>query len=188
MKKVLLVLSCMLCLPFFAQEMKTGIENQFRDYNNLIVEKKLEKALDLYANEDFLKMFPKEQLVDLMNQMFNSPELEFKIDKPENIVVSDQVVEERGQKFVKVTYLQKIQMKLVGSELKVEDLQSALQGEFGYDNVKLDPSTGYFYISSVKEAAASSSDSKNWKFTVLEKKQIPVLKAFIPEQFLRELK
>ncbi len=168
--------------------MKSDIEKQFRDYNNLIINKEFEKAIDLYANEDFLKTFPKEQLVAMMEQMLNSPEFEFKFSKPEDIVINDKVIEENGKKFVKITYGQTIDMKFKSDDIKPEDLLSALQGQFGYDKVKFDDKTGYFEIKGTKEVAASSADSKNWKFTVMEKREIPVLKQFIPEQFLRELK
>ena len=187
MKKLILLLSLLFCVPIFAQNVKSDIENQFRDYNTLIVAKNFDKALDLYANEDFLKMFPKEQISALMEKMFNSPEINIKLEMPEDIAVSDKVIEEKGKKFVKISYQQKLQMKFNESGLNTHNLMTAMKTEFGEDQVKLNQETGFIQIDAKKEAVASSTDSKNWKFTVLEKKQIPLLKQYIPEQFLKEI-
>ncbi|KIA88327.1 hypothetical protein [Kaistella jeonii] len=188
MKKIFLFLSLILCVPFFAQNMKAEIENQFRNYNNLIIEKNFEKALQLYGNEDFLKLFSKEQLVEKMNAMFNSPEIDFHFVTPENIVVSDKIIDQKEKKFVKIDFKQKLEMKFNEADLNKDDLLSALQKSFGNEHVKYNDKTGYFLIDTDKTAVANSTDLKNWKFTVLEKKQIPVLIGFIPEQFLKDLK
>ena len=79
MKKLLLFLCISFSVLSFSQTIQSDIEVQFRDYNALIAEKSFEKALDLYANEDFLEIFPKEQMVQLMNQMFNMEGIDFKI-------------------------------------------------------------------------------------------------------------
>ena len=78
-------------------------------------------------------------------------------------------------------------MKFKDSKVKPEDLLSALQGQFGYNQVRYNEKTDFFEINAIKSTVANSSDLKNWKFTVIEKKQIPILKQFIPEKFLKEL-
>jgi hypothetical protein len=188
MKKLFLFLSFISFVPFFAQDLRAEIENQFRDYNNLLIEKKFEKALQLYGNEDFLKRFPIEQLVEKMNKMFSSPEIDFHLAAPENIVVSDKVIDQNEKKFVKIDFQQKLEMKFNDAELNRDNLLAALQKTFGNEQVKYEDKTGFFLVNTVKTAVANSSDLKNWKFTVLEQKQIPILIGFIPEQFLKDLK
>ena len=136
MKKYFLFLSFICFAPLFGQNMKPEIENQLRDYNNLIIEKKFDKALDLYGNEDFLKLFPKADLVEKMNKMFNSPEIDLKIITHENIIVSDNVVAVKEKKFVKINFQQKLEMKFNEAGLNTDDLLSALQKSFGTEHVK----------------------------------------------------
>lgn len=94
MKKLLLFLCISFSVLSFSQTIQSDIEGQFRDFNALIAEKNFDKALDLYVNEDFLKIFPKDQMVQLMDQMFNMEGIDFKIYKPEDIAVSKDVVKE----------------------------------------------------------------------------------------------
>lgn len=187
MKKVLSLLYISFSVLVFSQNIQADIESQFRDYNYLIESKNFSKALDVYGNEDFLKLYPKEQIVEVMNQMFNSKDFEFKIYKPEDIVVSTEIIEEKNISYVKLRYKQNLDMKFNMEGVKPEVLLPALQAEFGKGQVTYNESAGFFEIRSVKDAVANSSDLKNWKFTVIEKKQIPILMQFIPESILRSL-
>lgn len=188
MKKIFLLLSFIFCVPFFGQNSKMDIEKQFLEYHHLIVEKKFEEALDRFGNDDYLKMFPKEQLIAGMNKMFNDPEITLKLNDPSNISVSDEVTEKKENKFIKLNFQQKMEMKFNEADLNTDTILSVLKTSFGGDNVIYDESTGFFLIETSKTAVASSSNLKDWKFTLLEKKQIPMLKAFIPEQYLKEIK
>ena len=188
MKKLLLFLCISFSVLSFSQRIQSDIEVQFRDYNALIAEKSFEKALNLYANEDFLEIFPKEQMVQLMNQMFNMEGIDFKIYKPEDITVSNDVIKEGDKSYVKIKYRQSLDIKFDIPDVTNDQFYTALQEEFGTEHVKLNDDTGFFEVRTGKEAIASSNNLKNWKFTVVEKKQIPFLKQFIPIQFLKELK
>ena len=187
-KNIFLLLFILFSALFFGQNFKTDVENQFRDYNSLISNKDFKKAMDLYANEDFFKIVPKEQLIEMMEMVMNAPEMEFKMYPPENIIIDEKnVVNENGKKYLKLIYNQRLDMKFKDSKVKPEDLLSALQGQFGYNQVRYNEKTDFFEINTIKSTVANSSDFKNWKFTVIEKKQIPILKQFIPEKFLKEL-
>lgn len=188
MKKFFLFLSFIIAIPLFAQDFKTEIEQQFGDFSTLMTEKKFDQALSDYANADFLQMVPKEQVVEMMNQMFNSSEIEVEIRKPTHIFIHQDVVEEKGNKFVRIDYQQQLKMNFKDKEISAESLLIALRKQFGNDNVSFDDTTGYFLIDTQKVVVANSQNEKNWKFTILEKKQIPILKTFIPEQFLKNLK
>ena len=187
-KNIFLLLFILFSALFFGQNFKTDVENQFRDYNSLISSKNFKKAMDLYANEDFFKIVPKEQLIEMMEMVMNAPEMEFKMHPPENIIIDEKnVVNENGKKYLKLIYNQRLDMKFKDSKVKPKDLLSALQGQFGYNQVRYNEKTDFFEINTIKSTVANSSDFKNWKFTVIEKNQIPILKQFIPEKFLKEL-
>ena len=188
MKKVLLLLTFIFCVPFFAQNINAEIETQFKDYSSLISTHQFEKALDLYGNEDFLKLFPRADLIAMMNKSFNNPEVLLKLLSPTNIIINESPVEEKGKKFVKIDFQQSLEMKFIAQDMSVDQLLPILKSSFGNDHVKYDDKTEYFLIETFKTAVASSIDLKNWKFMVLEKKQIPILIGFIPMQFLKDLK
>lgn len=187
MKKLLSFLCISFSVFVFSQNIQADIEDQFRDYNYLIESKNFSKALDVYGNEDFLKLFPKEQMVEMMKQIFDSKEFEFKIYKPENVIVGSEIIKEKEESYVKLSYKQSIDLKFNLDGVKPEVVLTGLQSEFGEEQVTYNKSTGYFEIRSKKDAVANSSDLKNWKFTVIEKKQIPILMQFIPESILRSL-
>lgn len=188
MKKFFLFLSLIIVIPLCAQDFKNEIENQFTDFSNLMTEKKFDEVLSRYANSEFLEIVPKEQLLAVMNQMFNSSEIEVEIQKPTDIFIHDDFVQEKDNKFVRIDYHQKIKMKFKDTEISSESLIIALRNEFGRNNVAFEEKTGYFLIDTQKVVVANSQNEKNWKFTILERKQIPILKSFIPEQFLKNFK
>lgn len=188
MRKFLLLLHFIIFVPFFGQDFKADVESQFKDYNSLIASHQYEKALELYGNDDFLKLVPLKDLVAMMEQMLNDPEIDLNLIAPSEIVISDAVIEEKGKKFVKLDFHQRLEMKFNEKDLDEKSLLSVFQGTFGKDHVKYDDKTKFFLIETYKTAIASSLDLKNWKFTVLEKNQIPLLRSFIPEQFLIDLK
>ncbi|WHF52656.1 hypothetical protein QGN23_05095 [Chryseobacterium gotjawalense] len=180
-----------LCFSFsvlaFSQNIQSDIDSQFRDFSSLIENKNFGKALDIFGNEDFLKIFPKEQMIALMDQMFNSKDFDLKIHQPENLIVSTDIIKDKNNTFVKLSYKQNLEMKFNMPGIKSGQLLSALKAEFGDGQVDYNESTGFFEVRTIKDAVANSSDLKNWKFTIIEKKQIPILKQFIPESFLRSL-
>lgn len=188
MRNFLLLFSFIIFVPFFGQDFKADIEKQFKDYNSLIASQQYEKALDLYGNEDFLKIFPLKDLAAMMNQTLNDPEIDLHLIAPTNIIISDAIVDGKEKKFVQLTFHQKLEMKFNEEGLDEKNLLSVFQGTFGKDHVKYDGKTNFFLIETYKTAVASSKDLKNWKFTVLERNQIPLLRSFIPEQFLIDLK
>lgn len=183
-KSFLIIFFCLFSVLSFAQNYAAAIENQFRDYNNLIAEKKFESALDLYGNEDFLKLFQKKDLIQLMDQMFNSPDVKFKIYPPEEVVVSDNLVESNGKKYMRLSYKQNLDMKFEDKMVESQLLLQSLQKEFGAGNVSFNQQTGYYQIITYKDAVASSTDLNKWKFAVIEEKQLPILRQFIPAEIL----
>ena len=168
----------------FSQEYSKEIETQFRDYTQMIMNKNFEQALNEYANEDFLKIVPKEQMLETMNEVFNSKEMEFKTYEPQNIVVINNVLEAKNKTYIQLNYDQRIDMKFNSKEIPKEQLLAALQREFGSDKVKFNDATKFYEIQSHKNAIASSVDLKKWKFTVLEKNQFQLLAQFLPKELL----
>ncbi len=187
MKKLIFILLISFSALGFSQDYSKEIETQFRDYTQLIINKNFEKALDVYANEDFLSIVPKDMMITAMNQIFNSKEMEFKTYNPENLVVENNVLKSGKKTYIKLNYDQRIDMKFNSSALPKEQLLAALQREFGSDKVKFNDLTNFYEIYAHKSAVASSSDLKSWKFTVLEKDQFQLLTKFLPKELLTNI-
>jgi len=171
----------------FSQNYSADIENQFMDYNQLMINKEFEKALDVYANEDFLMLVPRDQMLDTMDLVFNSKEMEFRTYPPENIIVEDNILKSGNKTYLKLNFNQRIDMKFLSNEIPKEQLLAALQREFGSDKVKFNSQTQFYEIRTHKEAVASSSNLKSWKFTVLEKNQFYLLSRFLPKELLTNM-
>ncbi len=187
MKNILFLIFFIVGFSVFAQENKADIERQFQEYSDFLKNKKFERAIDQYANEDMLKIVPKAQLLQSMDQIFNSKEIEFKIYNPENINIDSQVYKKNNKEYYKLNYNQRIDLKFNSNAVSNDQLMTALQKEFGENNVLFNSQTGYFEIKTNKDAAASTSNHKEWKFTVLEKNQIPILRSFLPEELLKSM-
>ena len=100
MKKIIYILLLSWSIVTFAQSNVKVIENQFLDYNQLIVKKDFSKALDQYAHEGFLKFVPKETMVLIFDKMFNDPSMKFSLEVPTILKV-----EEYPQKIQNVSIL-----------------------------------------------------------------------------------
>ncbi len=187
MKNFFLLFIIFLSLSVDAQVNTSEVEQQFRDYSSLIKDKRFGRAIDQYANEELLEIIPREQILQSMEQIFNSPEIEFKIYDPQNINIDSEEFIKNNKSYCKLNYDQRIDLKFNSNVLSVEQLMTALSNEFGAANVQHNTQTGYFEINSHKDAIATSTDRQHWKFTVLEKNQIPVLRNFLPEELLRSL-
>ena len=64
----------------------------------------------------------------------------------------------------------------------------AFKSQFGDGNVVFNEKNNQFEVMSYKMAVANSNEGKNWKFTVAEKQQVELLKQFLPEEILTDLK
>ena len=81
MKKSILVL--LLLTGFFsgAHSVNQTVANQYKAYTQLIIDRKIEQALD-YANPEMVKMVPREQMAATMQTIFENPQLDLKSLRP----------------------------------------------------------------------------------------------------------
>lgn len=170
----------------FSQDLSI-VEMQFRDYNNLILDKKFSKAIDLYANEKFLKQVPKDVLERSMEALFNAPQVEFKMFEPENLKINKEIISAEDRQYVFINYDQKVYMKFKDLNEVNSDVLTALKREFGEGNVAYNSKTNFYEIQSNKNAVADSADSKNWKFTVLDKNNKELLTRIFPSEVMKHV-
>lgn len=190
MKKIpLIVVSLLFLLTFssYAQDYKTSIEKQFGEYYGLIIKGEIEKSMD-YVPDEFFAVFPKQQMIDVMKQLLNQKDFEYRINDYK-IKSFKQPKQINNKHYVVFDYNSTITIKF--NELEGEKaglVKLSLANTFGTDNVQLDEKTKVFTINSYKKSCAISADGLNgWKFINIETKQRLILDKILPKQILEEI-
>lgn len=177
-----------------AQDYKKNIEVDFNDYLNYIVNKDFEKSLN-YISEDFYKIIPKQQLLLIMEQTFNNPDVVIEIKNPKILEIKEyEKIENKYYSFL--TYSNQMNIKMKSDENESEEekkesielMKSMYEITFGKGNVYFDEKTNFFEIKVVKNVYAISLDGlSNWKFVVIEKKQKPLLEKVLPKTLINRI-
>lgn len=181
----------------FGQEYKKEIEQQFLDYNNLIINQEFEKSMTFVPDEVF-EIIPKEQMIIVMKKIFNNPEIEFKLNQPKIIEVSR--AKKIDDKFYSLlSYSSLMEMKFLNNEqkeetenehkLRINMINLSLEESFGSGNVKYDEMTEAFEVNAQKQAYAISYNGKtDWKFLVIDNKQRFLLEKLLPKKLANKIK
>lgn len=174
-------------ITLFAQTVNKSIERDFNAYSKLIVEKKIDKAME-YINPKLFDIFPRDEMAKLLGGLYNSPEIEFKISMPTIQSYGDMLTID-SINYVKIKAITPVEMKFNNSEFKDEMIPfylASFEEEFGKGNVVYDDKSKYFKISSSKYIIASSTDqNKNWKFITIDNEKMNfLLENIIPKELL----
>src|SRR5690554_6720833 len=172
-----------------------NLNKDFVEYNDLILKQEFEKSME-YMLPDFFEIIPKNQMIMLMKQVYNNPDLEFKMDKPKNITYGEpKKIEE--QYYSEITYSYDIQMKFKNIEESDDEEQNGLtrnltklqlEKTFGSGNVKFNKETEFYEIHSVKNAfGISENGTSDWKFVVVEPKQKFILEKILPKELTEKI-
>ncbi|MBE7176951.1 MAG: hypothetical protein INR69_11120 [Mucilaginibacter polytrichastri] len=168
-----------------AQTYKDSINQQFARYNSLITNKEFDKALD-YANPGMFKIVDRQQLVVYMKSIFNNPSFEYTTFPPDiNSVSNDTLI--NGAHHSTIRYTATVNFHFIPDSTTKKNAglyQAAFAKEFGEQNIHYNEKTNIFSITTEKKAVAFSSDQRKWLFSVIEKKQIELLKKFIPSELV----
>ena len=183
----LILISLLIAFPgsLFAQSYKDSIEAQFLRYTDLLIKKDFAKSAD-YINPGFFKIIPKAQLITIIEKTYNNPALDFNIENPAIVSISDSK-DIAENSFVKLQYSNYLSMHFKNDDGKALDTaltKKTLQAQFGQDNVTYDALTDTYKVFVIKNVIANSIDKRNWTFVVVEEKQKPLLEKFIPKELL----
>ncbi len=184
MKQILLS-SVLLLFGIFleAQDYKDQIRIDFGRYVYHLTKKEFPQSMD-YMNPDFLKIVPKDKLVEVMEKTFNDPDLEIELDSTEIISIDDKVLI-KGENFAKLKYTNVLRMKFKGEKaVDTDAVLENLKAQFGDENVRYDSVSGFFNIRVFKDVVANSKDPKRWTFVVVEERQKPILAKLLPAEML----
>lgn len=177
-----------------AQEYKKAIEKSFTEYLNAIANKEFEKSLD-YVVPEFFDIYPKGQMISVMEQTFNNPAIKFEIKDPKILKINDSKKIE-NKYYSLLSYSHQMNMKVNdGADQSEEEkkaqnnlVATSLKEEFGADNVKYNDKTGFFEIQIEKQVYTISKNGQtDWKFLVIEKNQKAVLEKLLPKELLDKI-
>ena len=191
MKRIFILLLIVSNVTFSqtSENYQVNLNKDFVEYNNLILNQEFEKSMD-YMLPDFFEIIPKNQMVTLMKQVYNNPDLEFKMDKPKDISYGKPKKINENY-YSEITYSYDIQMKFNNieeseneekKELTRNLTKLQLEKTFGSGNVEFNEETEFYEIHSIKNAfGISENGMSDWKFVVVEPKQKFILEKILPK-------
>ena len=191
MKRIFILLLIVSNVTFSqtSENYQVNLNQDFVEYNNLILNQEFEKSMD-YMLPEFFEIIPKNQMVILMKQVYNNPDLEFKMDKPKDISYGEpKKINEKY--YSEITYSYDIKMKFNNieeseneekKELTRNLTKLQLEKTFGSGNVKFNEETEFYEIHSIKNAfGISENGMSDWRFVVVEPKQKFILEKILPK-------
>ena len=203
MNKILALTIRITCLLIFlisfaveAQVENDVIKKDFGAYLEAIMSKDFDASLD-YLVEDVFDIVPREALVTVMEQTFNSEDIEFTFGEFTIDAIKEPIVID-STSYVILNYTSNLSMRFVSpedEEVTEEDkkmtriiTEAALEQQFGKENISYNESTEFFDIIALKQAVAVKKETyKQWKFLVVEKGQPLLLKAILPNEILEKV-
>ena len=135
-KHFLLFLVLPLTLTLNGQAYKDSVKAQFLRYTDLLIHKQTATSM-AYVNPAFFKLVPKAQLIKLIDQVYNMPGLDFKMENPAIVSVDDNRFI-NAMNYVKLTYTSTLFMHFATDDGKRKDstaLKNAFGKQFGPENV-----------------------------------------------------
>lgn len=194
MKKLLLILCFFIAQTGFSQDYKNNITTDFSEYLTSIVEGDYEKAVS-FIDDDLFELIPKEQIIVLMEQTMNNPEISFAIKDPKILSVGDtEHIEGRHYSLIVFSNNMHINFQSPDEETteehktRIQLLTLSFQNNFGADNVQYNAGKDSFIIYVEKEAFAISANGETaWKFLVLERDQKILLEKLLPGRLLEKI-
>ncbi|MDY0090743.1 MAG: hypothetical protein RBR78_10325 [Flavobacteriaceae bacterium] len=192
---LLLVLISNLTFGQTDEKHKENLNKDFIEYNGLILNQDFEKAMNFMLPE-FFEIIPKNQMILLMKQVYNNPDLEFKMGKPKDIGYGNP--KKIGEKYYsEIIYSYDIEMKFNNLEESEDDEQNeltrnltklSLEKTFGSGNVNFNKETEFYEIHSRKNAFGISENGiSDWKFVIVEPKQKFILEKILPQELTEKL-
>lgn len=177
-----------------SQTAKLNIEKDFTTYINLVFSQDFEKSTD-YIVEDFFEILPKGQMINLMQQVYNNPSMEYQAEKPKILTIEN--AEKINDKYYSLlTYSNLMKMRFLVEEEETDEektlrtslVKISLSKKFGSENVSYNQKTDFFEVNVVKNVCAVSKNGiDTWKFVTIESESKHILKTFIPVEILNKI-
>ena len=192
---IITMFSLLSFMTLHAQEdYKKNIEQEFNTYLAAIISGNYAESLE-YTMDELFEIVPKDQMLAIMEETFNSPEFKFEFSDSK-IISIENTKEIEGDQYALMTY--SMQMKMIypkNDDITAEEhvnglkeMKPFLDLSFGEENVKFIENQYAFNIFSEKNAYAVKKETyDSWKFLVIEKNQKPLLEILLPKELVDEI-
>ncbi len=163
------------------------IKKDFNNYFNLISERKIDSAL-LYSNPKLFELFPKEQMKNFMEVVYNMPNIEYKTGTP-IFIKFDELKRIENVDYVRFYIISPAEMKfkdIKNTKKTVSQMIKNFEMKFGVGNVEFDNQTGFYKINAEKTIIASSNNNHvDWKFVTVDNPKMKILlKKILPSELV----
>ncbi|UZO82377.1 hypothetical protein NBT05_07850 [Aquimarina sp. ERC-38] len=165
------------------------IKKDLKQYLQHIVNKEFEESMD-YMPSEFFDIFPRSQMLLVMENALNIPDVEMNFKNP-RIESIEKSVKIKRKYYSFITYSTVTSIKMLDDfsdetldekTFRINLIKLSLEKGFGSNNVAYKSRTDSFEIKTSKNAYAISKNGKsNWKFLVLEEEQKIVLEKILPK-------
>jgi hypothetical protein len=194
LRNLLFITAFSVTLTAYSQGYKTAINDEFTTYVTHLVNLEFEESME-YLPESLFDIIPKDQMLMVIKQAFNNPDIEIKLLDPKILKIND--AEKIEDKFYALlTYSNIMKMRYISEEDETEDeaqmrtdiTKLSLEKMFGKKNVSFDEETSFFEIYVKKDVYAISTNGQNqWKFLAIEENQKQLLEKLLPKQLTKKL-
>ena len=174
-----------------SQNASETVKNDFKIYIDAIVNQEFETAIN-YTLQDIFTIIPKEQMLTIMEQSFNNPEIEISLDNT-NIGEVKTVEKIKDKYYAELSYSNDMYMRFVSDSTEVDELSHRLMltnfnKTFGEENVSYNETDKRYKIFSEKKVLAVSEKGKDsWQFAVIENNMKPLLEMILPKEVMEKL-
>jgi len=174
----------------FGQDYKKNIKSDFIKFNDLINNRQFEKSTE-YMLPEFFELVSKSQLISLMKQIFNNPDFEILVEKPNSITIDDsRKINNKFYSLISYSYDMKMKYKNKSDsddKQMQELLLKSFEKTFGKENVNFNSVTNYYSIHQNKNAyAISNNGTDSWKFIEIDKQQKVLLEKLLPQEIIKD--
>lgn len=189
----LVVLFCLFTINAFSQGAKSVVESEFKTYLATLANKDFKRAVD-YLPEELLQYVTKEQMLEFLDQTFNSPAFDYEFRNNRILKVGD-ISKIEQKHYAKLRYSHTMVMKLLNQDgnetpkertTKMNDIKALMDADFGAENVKINENAFEIFVE--KDVIAISKDGKtDWRFLLVNKDQRKMIEQIFPAEFVKTL-
>ncbi|WKS95875.1 hypothetical protein [Riemerella columbina] len=190
MKKIVYFLLLICCSMACAQNKNAELISQFENYHQLLIEQKYAEAIDRYTPEAILRIYPKKQLVESMEKLFNNRKFKTVMQIPMAINIQDFDFEKQGDKYRILSANQGLNLEILDAQIikNKDEILPFFERKFGKENVKYDDTHHQILVQSKIEAVALSQDGAAWKFLLTDQAPASLLQKILPKEVWTHLK
>jgi hypothetical protein len=195
MKKISLCLCCLFASIAILAQKDTTLERRLAEFMQANEKLEFSKVLD-YTYAKLFTIVPRNQMLEILQNTFDNENMSIKLDSLRIDSIYPVFKLENGS-YAKVIYSFNMFMLIKypdGDSLSVDEkkekndfMVSALGGQYGENNVSIDPITGFLKIQVTSPMAAVKDQiAKQWSFVNLKEKD-PLMDRLFDKEVLKRL-